>query len=641
MEPSFIVVKEANGPLKPPRGVTRYPNFGMNAYEICWQINLKNIYNNNNFSRSKFEKMFSCVITKNVLQIIRSTSHPREIYRGRYLVLRLEMTVNSTSHNYQHTKASYQFIHNIHNNYLKEMNETQETLKFKIKEQGEKIRLLKTQDVDKTLIDTELEVLSDLKNQLSSLAGESSKNKNKHAFTLKTPKGTRDYNEKEMSIRDKIFSTIISTFKKHGAVTIDTPVFELKEILSGKYGEDSKLIFDLEDQGGELCSLRYDLTVPFARFLAINGSQYQNFKRYQIAKVYRRDQPAMTKGRMREFYQCDFDVAGSFDPMIADSEVIKIMCECLTALEIGEYKVKINHRKILDGIFQICGVEESKIRPISSAVDKLDKKALDPIVAEKIGEYVRLKGGRELLDSLLKDEVLISNKNTKSGLDDMILLFKYLEIFNVLDRVSFDLSLARGLDYYTGIIYEAITEQSGPPRLKDNTIVACKTKKGSEELDESTIGVGSIAAGGRYDNLVGMFSSNKKGNIPCVGMSLGVERIFSILLQKIQLDQVKANEVEVYVIAATGGLLEERMKICIELWDAEYMYKNKPKLQSQFTICDRDQIPFAVIIGPDEINNGEVKIKDMRSKEQGVGGGVPIRRSEMIKELKQRLEKKS
>ncbi|CAJ0644473.1 11173_t:CDS:10 [Entrophospora sp. SA101] len=592
-------------------GVTRYPNFGMNAYEICWQINLKNIYNNNNFSR------------------------------GRYLVLRLEMTVNSTSHNYQHTKASYQFIHNIHNNYLKEMNETQETLKFKIKEQGEKIRLLKTQDVDKTLIDTELEVLSDLKNQLSSLAGESSKNKNKHAFTLKTPKGTRDYNEKEMSIRDKIFSTIISTFKKHGAVTIDTPVFELKEILSGKYGEDSKLIFDLEDQGGELCSLRYDLTVPFARFLAINGSQYQNFKRYQIAKVYRRDQPAMTKGRMREFYQCDFDVAGSFDPMIADSEVIKIMCECLTALEIGEYKVKINHRKILDGIFQICGVEESKIRPISSAVDKLDKKALDPIVAEKIGEYVRLKGGRELLDSLLKDEVLISNKNTKSGLDDMILLFKYLEIFNVLDRVSFDLSLARGLDYYTGIIYEAITEQSGPPRLKDNTIVACKTKKGSEELDESTIGVGSIAAGGRYDNLVGMFSSNKKGNIPCVGMSLGVERIFSILLQKIQLDQVKANEVEVYVIAATGGLLEERMKICIELWDAEYMYKNKPKLQSQFTICDRDQIPFAVIIGPDEINNGEVKIKDMRSKEQGVGGGVPIRRSEMIKELKQRLEKKS
>lgn len=107
-----------------------------------------------------------------------------------------------------------------------------------------------------------------------------------------------------MAIREKVFSTITQVFKKHGAVTIDTPVFELKEILSGKYGEDSKLIYDLADQGGEECSLRYDLTVPFARFLAMNGKEYQNFKRYHIAKVYRRDQPAMTKGRMREFYQC-------------------------------------------------------------------------------------------------------------------------------------------------------------------------------------------------------------------------------------------------------------------------------------------------------------------------------------------------
>jgi len=107
-----------------------------------------------------------------------------------------------------------------------------------------------------------------------------------------------------MAVREKIFSTIIGVFKKHGGITIDTPVFELKEILSGKYGEDSKLIYDLEDQGGEKCSLRYDLTVPFARFLAMNGKEFQNIKRYHIAKVYRRDQPAMTKGRMREFYQC-------------------------------------------------------------------------------------------------------------------------------------------------------------------------------------------------------------------------------------------------------------------------------------------------------------------------------------------------
>lgn len=119
-----------------------------------------------------------------------------------------------------------------------------------------------------------------------------------------------------MAIRESIFKTITTVFKKHGAVTIDTPVFELKEILSGKYGEDSKLIYDLQDQGGELCSLRYDLTVPFARFLAMNGKVYQNIKRYQIAKVYRRDQPSVKKGRMREFYQCDFDIAGVYETMV-------------------------------------------------------------------------------------------------------------------------------------------------------------------------------------------------------------------------------------------------------------------------------------------------------------------------------------
>ncbi|RIB05525.1 hypothetical protein C2G38_2133234 [Gigaspora rosea] len=389
-----------------------------------------------------------------------------------------------------------------------------------------------------------------------------------------------------MAIHEKVFSTIVSVFKKHGAVTIDTP----------KYGEDSKLIYDLNDQGGEKCSLRYDLTVPFARFLAMNGSQYQNLKRNQIAKVYRRDQPVMTKGRMREFYQCDFDIAGVYDPMIADSEVVKIMCECLTALDIGEYIVKINHRKILDGIFQICGVTDASIRPISSAVDKLYK--VDVVM-----------GGcnKELLDKLFLDQSLISNNNTKTGLNDMVLLFKYLEIL---------ISLARGLDYYTGIIYEAVTEQSGPPKSKDGNQIVRKTKIDSDELDETTVGVGSIAAGGRYDNLVGMFASNKRGNIPCVGISI------------VALEQVKANEVEVYAMAFADGLLEDRMKICSELWDAG--------IKAEFIF---HQIPFVVIIGRDELNRGEIRIKYMRSKEQGEGGGASIKRSDVVNELKKRLGK--
>ncbi|CAG8531077.1 15144_t:CDS:10 [Funneliformis caledonium] len=516
------------------------------------------------------------------------------------------------------------------------MEEDLESLKRKIKEKGDTVRALKAQKADKSFVDVEVAALLKLKNQLTCITGEDGSSKSKTKLTLKTPKGTRDYNEKEMAIREKVFSTIISVFKRHGGVTIDTPVFELKEILAGKYGEESKLIYDLEDQGGEKCSLRYDLTVPFARFLAMNGTQYQNIKRYQIAK--------------------DFDVAGSYDPMVPDSEVIKIMCECLTELEIGTFIIKINHRKILDGIFEVCGVPEEKIRPISSAVDKLDKtpwedvrkemteeKGLDPIVADHIGEYVKFKGGKELLERLFQDQKLLANANAKAGLNEMILLFQYLEVFGVLDKISFDLSLARGLDYYTGIIYEAVTELSGPPTLEDGTKVKRKTKKGTDEFDETTVGVGSIAAGGRYDNLVGMFANSKKGNIPCVGVSIGVERVFSILLQKYQLEQVKSNEVEVYVIAVADGLLEDRMKICAELWNAgikaEFMYKIKPKLQPQFSVCDRDQIPFAVIIGKDELNCGQVKIKDMRSKEQGGGAGTSVKRSDMIAELKNRLGK--
>ncbi|KAI9357147.1 histidyl-tRNA synthetase [Pilaira anomala] len=534
-----------------------------------------------------------------------------------------------------------------------------------IEAQGLKVRQLKSQKAEKAVIDPEVQALLSLKKELAALEGadksgdaKPAKKAVKSSFTLKTAKGTKDYNDKDMAIREKVFSTITKVFKKHGAVTIDTPVFELKEILAGKYGEDSKLIYDLADQGGEECSLRYDLTVPFARFLAMNGKEYPNIKRYQIAKVYRRDQPAMTKGRMREFYQCDFDIAGTYDSMIPDSEILRILCEALTNLDVGKYTVKINHRKILDGIFEVCGVPEDNIRPISSAVDKLDKlpwadvkkemveeKGLAPEVADKIGEYVKHKGGRDLLEMLQKDQILMANANASAGLAEMGTLFDYLEIFEVMDKMSFDLSLARGLDYYTGIIYEAVTEKSAPPKLAEG--VVNKKKEGTDELDESTVGVGSIAAGGRYDNLVGMFSGkNKKGvpnlQIPCVGVSIGVERVFSILMSKQKSEEIKSNETEVYVISVGDGLLKERMQIAKELWDAgikaSYMFKNKPRLDKQFDACEKDMIPFAVFIGKDELERGEVRVKDMRSKDESQKGGVTIKHADMVKELKARLE---
>jgi histidyl-tRNA synthetase len=419
--------------------------------------------------------------------------------------------------------------------------------------------------------------------------------KDKVSFTLKTPKGTKDWSGSDALLRDRIFTTIADVFKRHGGTALDTPVFELREILAGKYGEDSKLIYDLQDQGGEICSLRYDLTVPFARWLAMNPD-VRNIKRYHIAKVYRRDQPAVSKGRMREFYQCDFDIAGAFDPMVPDAEVLRIVSEVFEELGwTGRYTIKINHRKILDGVFAVCGVPEDKIRPISSAVDKLDKmpwadvrkemvddKGLDGAIADRIETYVMHKGGRELLNKLLQDETLTANASAKAGLEDMSLMMDYLEAFGSLDKISFDMSLARGLDYYTGVIYEVVTEGSAPAIQSDapeaeKAKKASKKSKNSDDDDRSndpTLGVGSVAAGGRYDNLVGMFQP--KAQIPCVGVSFGVDRIFSITKARLEREQstegLRSSEVDAYVMAFGGkgftGMLKERMEVCQTLWNA-------------------------------------------------------------------------
>ena len=477
-----------------------------------------------------------------------------------------------------------------------------------------------------------------------------------------------------MVIRDRIFNTITAVFKRHGAVTIDTPVFELRQILAGKYGEDSKLIYDLSDQGGETCSLRYDLTVPFARWLAMNP-QIQSIKRYHIAKVYRRDQPAMTKGRMREFYQCDFDIAGAYDRMVPDAEIIRIICEIFgerglgwTSAKGGGFTVKLNHRGVLDGVFQVCGVSQEKIRSISSAVDKLDKspweevrkemvdeKGLMPEVADKVWEFVQRKGGRDVLEGLRKDERVMANESLVKGLEDMGLLFGYLEAFGVLDRVEFNLSLARGLDYYTGVIYEVVTEGSAPPSTLGDK--GSKPAKKNKELDEDrsndpTVGVGSVAAGGRYDELVGMFSG--KAQIPCVGISFGVDRIFSITKARMEADKnaasVRPTEVDVFVMAFGGkgftGLLLERMQVAKILWDAgikaEFAYKQKPKLPAQFTAAERNGIPFAVILGEDEQAQGKVKIKEMGLPEgHPEKDGILVNLTDLVEEVQKRLQKKA
>lgn len=438
-----------------------------------------------------------------------------------------------------------------------------------------------------------------------------------NGFVLKTPKGTRDYMPGECKVREEVIDKIRSVFRRHGGTAIETPVFELKETLTGKYGEDSKLIYDLADQGGEICALRYDLTVPFARYCAMN--KVTQMKRYQIGRVYRRDQPIMTKGRYREFYQCDFDICGEFDPMMADAEVLAIASEALSNLDLGyPFVIKVNHRGLIDGIFACCGVPADKFRPICSAVDKLDKlswdevkkemtdeKGLDADVAERIGGYVRRGSMQvyELLDELLADPALTAVKAAKDALTGLGLLFKYLEAFGALTRVRFDLSLARGLDYYTGMIFEAVLE--------------------------GTDGIGSISGGGRYDGLIGMFAAvGKKGKkppkpTPCVGFSLGIERIFAILCERalpqesdtvLLLTQTPMDSVAPEVAALY------RMRVARQMWDGgfavEVLPKIKPNFKNTFTYAEFRKIPYLGLISQPDIDNLTIDIKDLKTGDQ-------------------------
>ncbi|CAL9093114.1 unnamed protein product [Musa textilis] len=433
----------------------------------------------------------------------------------------------------------------------------------------------------------------------------------------KIPKGTRDFGKEQMTIRERAFSIITGVFKMHGAVALDTPVFELRETLMGKYGEDSKLIYDLADQGGELCSLRYDLTVPFARYLAMNN--ISALKRYQIAKVYRRDNPS--KGRYREFYQCDFDIAGQYETMEPDFEVIKVLTELLDQLDIGSYEIKLNHRKLLDGMLEICGVPSEKFRTVCSSIDKLDKQPFEQIkkelveekglaveTADKIGAFVKKRGPPlEILSELNKEgSQFLENAGSVLALNDLELLFKALEKAKCLDRVVFDLSLARGLDYYTGVIYEAVF-------------------KGSTQ-------VGSIAAGGRYDNLVGMFSGKQ---VPAVGVSLGIERVFTIMeqLEKDRNQVIRATETQV-LVAILGKDLTLAAEIVGELWDAKIKaeFGLTKRVMNHINRAKQSGIPWMVIVGESEVSSGIFKLKNIEANQE-----EEIPREKFVEELRRRL----
>ncbi|XP_030622117.1 histidine--tRNA ligase isoform X7 [Chanos chanos] len=339
----------------------------------------------------------------------------------------------------------------------------------------------------------------------------------------------------------------------------------------------------------------------------------------------------------------DFDIAGQYDPMIPDAECLKIVHEILSELELGDFRIKVNDRRILDGMFAVCGVPDEKFRTICSTVDKLDKMAWEDVknemvkdkglseeVADQIGNYVSMQGGMDLAERLLQDPKLSQSKQACAGLMDMKQLFSYLELFQVTDKVVFDLSLARGLDYYTGIIYEAVLMQTLPAPTPTSQ------EQNGAVGEDAGVSVGSVAGGGRYDGLVGMFDPKGK-KVPCVGVSIGIERIFSIMEQKAEAsaEKVRTTETQVLVASAQKNLLEERLRLTAELWNAgikaEVMYKKNPKLLSQLQHCEETGIPLVAILGEQELKDGVVKLRTVATREE-----ADVSRAELVNEIKKR-----
>lgn len=258
-------------------------------------------------------------------------------------------------------------------------------------------------------------------------------------------------------------------------------------------------------------------------------------------------------------------------------------------------------------------------------------KGLSEEVANKIGEYAKLNGGQDLIATLKQDANLMANKSAAAALEDLELLFKYCSLFELNDKLLFDLSLARGLDYYTGLIYEAVLK--GPlvemiaeqqrKALEEQAAANAKSRKKKGEDDEdgdvpTAGGVGTVAAGGRYDTLVNMF--DKKAKVPCVGLSIGVERLFAVMEAKLKMENSKIREThtQVYIVTPQKGLVEERLKLCHLLWSAgiktEHSYKANPKTLHQLQYCEENQIPFSVIIGEDEVKEGIVKVREITTR---------------------------
>jgi len=414
------------------------------------------------------------------------------------------------------------------------------------------------------------------------------------------PKGTRDFLPEETITRQKVIEVIKTVFENYGFQPLETPAIESWEVLSAKGAGGNEILketYNFEDLGKRRIGLRYDLTVPLARVVASNPSLQLPFKRYQIEKVWRYGD--VTKGRFREFLQADVDIIGS-DGVVADAEIIACVISTFTSLGFEKFLVRINNRKILTALGKYAKIS-SKINAVFTAIDKLDKVGIKGVERELtelklskdsikiILDFIQIQG--EPLKTLNKAEKLIGNiTEGKQGISELKELINYLEKMKVEPKFKVDFSLARGLDYYTGPIFEVLAEE----------------------------GIGSIAGGGRYDKMIGLFSGK---DIPATGISLGIERIIEVMKERKMIKQTK-NKTKVFVAAVNDEVRDETLGLVQKLRQngisADFDLKSR-NLTRQLKYADSIGIPFVIIVGKNELNKNAVKVKDMiKSKESEV-----------------------
>ena len=435
------------------------------------------------------------------------------------------------------------------------------------------------------------------------------------------PKGTRDFSPVEMAKRNYIFNTIRDVFHLFGYQQIETPSMENLSTLMGKYGDEGdKLLFKIQNSGDyfngitdeELLSrnavklaskfcekgLRYDLTVPFARYVVMHRDEISfPFKRYQIQPVWRADRPQ--KGRYREFYQCDADVVGS-NSLLNEVELVQMIDRVFGKFGV-RVSIKINNRKILTGIAEIIG-EADKIVDITVAIDKLDKIGLENVNAElaskgipqeaidKLQPIILLSGSNEEKLETLKTVLATSEAGLK-GVEESEFILKTVSALGVKSEVELDLTLARGLNYYTGAIFEV------------------------KALD---VQIGSISGGGRYDNLTGVFGMD---GISGVGISFGADRIFDVLNQLDLYPKEAVNGTELLFVNFGDKEAAYCLPILTKVREAGVraeIYPDASKMKKQMGYANDKQIPFVAIVGENEMNEGKLTLKNMTTGEQSL-----------------------